>query len=271
MNSADKTNYYWPVADGQLWLPNGQPATQLPEDQSTCFRIDLPDEDGVSRHWISLSDKPHGLAPEHWHNLRELMDSCTPEIWFWAGRALQVEHWWRRHRFCSGCGAPLPEPVAERLAHGEMVRVCASCHIHYYPVQTPCIIVLVTQGDHCLLALHQRSRTGTYTTLAGFVEAGERIEQTVVREVAEEVGLKVNNLRYADSQSWPFPAQLMLGFYAEYEAGSIVPQPEEITEAHWYHYRDLPKIPPRGTIARQLIDGFVSDREAVARKSGESE
>ncbi|WP_232301249.1 NAD(+) diphosphatase [Gilvimarinus agarilyticus] len=259
------------MVDGQLWLPDGQPATEAPQGSHACFRMDLPETDNDYRHWICLSEKPLPLAPEHWLNLRDLMGSSTPDVWYWAGRALQIEHWWRRHRFCSACGSTLPEPAPERLTHGEMVRVCSSCQIHYYPVQTPCIIVLVTRGDYCLLALHQRSRTGTYTTLAGFVEAGERIEQTVVREVDEEVGVKIKNLRYADSQSWPFPSQLMLGFYAEYEAGSIEPQLEEITEAHWYHYRQLPKIPPRGTIARQLIDGFISEREAASHKSGERE
>ncbi|BFM20757.1 NAD(+) diphosphatase [Gilvimarinus japonicus] len=264
LNSAAATDYYWPVSGGQLWLPAGRPSQVKPGGTSACFRIDLPETDSAAKHWIALSDAPEWLAKEHWISLRELLDELDSGALFWASRALQVGHWWQRHRFCSCCGAELPAPQSELLAKGELVRICAVCHIRYYPAQTPCIIVLVTKGEYCLLAQHQRSRTGTYTALAGFVEAGERIEQTVVREVQEEVGLNVTQLTYMNSQSWPFPAQLMLGFYAHYDSGSIVPQPDEIKEAHWYHYRDLPKVPPVGTIARQLIDGFVQRCEMSA-------
>lgn len=258
-------DYYWPFANGQLWLPSGRPPEQCPEAATSCFRIDFPatSEDGA-RHWIALSDAPQWLAQEHWCNLRDLLEQLPRDDLYWASRALQIGHWWQLHQYCSRCATALPEPEPLRIAAGELVRVCPTCQIRYYPVQTPCIIVLVTDGDYCLLAQHQHSRTGSYTTLAGFVEAGERIEQTVLREVFEEVGLTVKGLEYIDSQSWPFPAQLMLGFYAQYDSGTIVPQLEEIREAHWYHYRDLPKVPPVGTIARQLIDGFVQRRHEAA-------
>jgi len=267
VSSAVCTDYYWPVVAGQLWLPFGRPTTQRPADARACFRIDLPDVGEDVRHWVALSDEPQWLAPEHWVSLRDLLGEPDPDVMYWASRALQIGHWWWRHKFCSSCAAALPAPEPALLAMGELVRICPACQIRYYPAQTPCIIVLVTDGEYCLLAQHQRSRTGTYTALAGFVEAGERIEQTVVREVLEEVGLRVKHLSYMDSQSWPFPAQLMLGFYAQYDSGSIVPQPEEIREAHWYHYRELPKVPPAGTIARQLIDGFVQRCEAAADES----
>ncbi|WP_049721638.1 NAD(+) diphosphatase [Gilvimarinus polysaccharolyticus] len=263
------TDYYWPVVAGKLWLPAGRPALIRPADCSACFRIDLPqDQNTVNndarRHWIALSDEPQWLAQEHWVNLRDLLDELSPADMYWAGRALQIGHWWHQHKFCSSCARALPAPAPELLTKGEIVRICTACQTRYYPTPSPCIIVLVTNGEYCLLAQHQRSRTGTYSALAGFVEAGEPIEQTVEREVLEEVGLTVKQLEYVTSQSWPFPAQLMLGFYAQYDSGAIVPQLDEIREAHWYHYSELPKVPPAGTIARQLIDGFIHRCEMAA-------
>lgn len=251
-------DYYWPVRGGQLWLPDGAPSTTEPPGATRCFRIDLPDQRSTARHWIALSDNPDWLPDANWCGLRERLDSLDAQATYWASRALQIAHWWSYHRFCSRCGTPLPEPDSALLHKVELVRICSRCDYRYYPVQTPCIIVVVTRGEYCLLAQHQRSRTGTFTALAGFVESGESIEQTVQREVFEEVGLIIDQPHYSHSQSWPFPAQLMLGFYAEYQSGEINLQIDEIRTAHWYHYTELPKIPPKGTIARHLIDGFIS-------------
>lgn len=108
-----------------------------------------------------------------------------------------------------------------------------------------------------LLARAQRFKRPMFSTLAGFVEAGESVEETVVREVKEEVGVEIKNARYFASQSWPFPGNLMLGFHAEYAGGDIVVQEEEIAEARFFHYNDLPEIPPQGSIAYSLIQDFV--------------
>jgi NAD+ diphosphatase len=259
-------DYYWPVRAGQLWLPDGAPSVTQPPGATACFRIDLPDQRPTARHWIALSEQPDWLPSAHWYGLRELLDSLDAQTAYWASRALQIAHWWSHHRYCSRCGTPLPEPDATLLQKVELVRICSHCQYRYYPVQTPCIIVVVTRGEYCLLAQHQRSRTGTFTALAGYVESGEPIEQTVQREVFEEVGLTIAQPRYSHSQSWPFPAQLMLGFYAEYQAGEISLQVDEIRAAHWYHYTQLPKTPPEGTIARQLINGFVARCQQAAHK-----
>jgi NAD+ diphosphatase len=96
-----------------------------------------------------------------------------------------------------------------------------------------------------------------YSTLAGFIEAGESAEQTLVREVKEEVNIDVHNLRYFESQSWPFPGQLMLGFFAEYAGGDIICDPKEIMDAQWFHYQDLPNTPPRASISGQLIHSYI--------------
>ena len=135
---------------------------------------------------------------------------------------------------------------------------CPACHASYYPRINPCMIVLVTRGEELLLARAQRFSTPMYSTLAGFVEAGESVEETLVREVREEVGVDVRNARYFGSQPWPFPSNLMLGFHAEYAGGDIVVQEEEIADARFFHYSQLPMIPPRGSIAHALIQDFVS-------------
>lgn len=192
----------------------------------------------------------------HWLSLRDCL-KCLPEPLFArAGVAAQLADWWQSHQYCSACATPLVGPDAEHLAKREFLRRCPDCGAHYYPRINPCIIVLISRGDECLLALHQRSKHGIYTTLAGFVEPGETIEEAVYREVAEEVGVQVTALRYQYSQSWPFPGQLMLGFRAEYQSGQLTLQEDEITDAAWFHPSRLPKVPPKGTIARRLIDDF---------------
>ena len=111
-----------------------------------------------------------------------------------------------------------------------------------------------------LLARNARWPQGMYSTLAGFVEPGESIEQTVHREVLEEVGLRVRDLRYFGSQSWPFPNSLMLGFHAEYDGGEIICQEGEIADARWFKYDQLPSVPPGTAISRWLIDEFVNEK-----------
>ena len=135
---------------------------------------------------------------------------------------------------------------------------CTACGKEYYPRINPCIIVLITRGDKILLARSSRRGTDFYSCLAGFIEPGESAEQAVRREVFEEVGLQVTNIRYTGSQPWPFPSQLMLGFYADYLDGEINPDPEEIADADWYAVDQLPKVPsPRISIAGQLIETYV--------------
>lgn len=135
--------------------------------------------------------------------------------------------------------------------------LCRECGIASYPRLSPSIIVLVHRGEEVLLARNHRFPDGVYSTLAGFVEPGESIEQTLVREVGEEVGVKVKNLEYLGSQPWPFPDSLMLGFHAEYDSGDIVLQEEEIADAQWFRCDNLPAIPGKKAISRWLIDDYL--------------
>ncbi len=186
-----------------------------------------------------------------WLSLRRLVgmiDDTRFNLW---GKAAQILHWRKNHRYCGQCGH-------ETLAHEtEQARVCPACSLSWYPRISPCVIVLVTRGEELLLARSPRFREGMYSTLAGFVEPGESLEVTLHREIAEEVAIRVKNIRYFGSQPWPFPGQLMLGFFAEYDSGEIEVDGVEISDAGWYHCRNLPMIPVEGTIAGQMIRHYL--------------
>ena len=178
--------------------------------------------------------------------------------WLAAGRAVQLVEWARTHRFCGRCGAATEPSPDERAMR------CPSCGLVAYPRVAPAMITLVTRGEpgpdqEALLARGTNFPIPMYSCLAGFVEPGEDLEGAVVREVAEEVGLRVGNVRYHSSQPWPFPHSLMIGFRADYIEGDLVLQESEIVDANWYRKDDLPAIPPGISIARQLIDSWVNE------------
>ena len=207
---------------------------------------------------FAVLEKPVPMAEGQWGGLRQSLGILPDEDFAWTGRAIQLARWLQQDRFCNRCGVQLPAPEASALARSEYVKLCRSCGHSVYPAIAPCVIMLITRGRQCLLAYHVRARREVYTTLAGFIEAGETPEQALMREVREEVGIEVTDLHYAGSQSWPFPGQLMLGFYAEYGGGEIKLDQTELLAADWFNVDDLPEIPSVGTIARRLIDGFVA-------------
>lgn len=189
-----------------------------------------------------------------WQGLRQFMLEDDAERFRLLGYAAQIGTWARQHRFCGSCGEPM------QLLETERAMRCQCCEEQHYPRLSPSMIVLITRGDEILLARSPRFASGVYSTLAGFVEPGETVEQCVVREVREEVGLEIRNLQYIASQSWPFPHSLMLGFHADYVSGDIVPQPGEIEDAQWFSLADLPMLPSRYSIARYLIELYRARR-----------
>ncbi len=172
-----------------------------------------------------------------------------------AGRAVQIVEWDRNHRFCGRCGSETRRQAAE------LARTCPRCGLQQFPRISPAVIVRVERGDCILLARSPHFAAGVYSTLAGFVEPGESLEETVVREVREEVGVSVANIRYFGSQPWPFPHSLMIGFVADYESGELRPQEGEIEDAGWFGVDDLPGLPSRYSIARELIEEFIAQRK----------
>lgn len=193
---------------------------------------------------------PEGMSFE---GLRPLLGILDGDIFAAAGAAFQVVHWERTHRFCGGCGRAT-EPKA-----GERAKICPQCGLINYPKISPAVIVAIRRGREILLAHSARFLSDFYSVLAGFVEPGETFEECVKREVREEVGVEVMNIRYFGSQPWPFPNSLMVGFTADYADGEIKVDNVEISDARWFHPEALPPIPRTGTIARSLIDLFIRE------------
>lgn len=179
--------------------------------------------------------------------LREFFSTHSEAENFLTFRAKALFSWHCNSKFCSVCGSPL-SPHAKLT-----VMECPSCRRIFFPRIEPCIIVLITRGKKILLARHANRNQDMYACIAGFVEAGESAEEAVRREVKEEVGIEIKNIKYRGSQSWPFPDQMMLGFTAEYKSGDLTLQKEEIADAQWFDRNNVPASPKPGSIAYRLI------------------
>lgn len=190
------------------------------------------------------------LPPEYERQtLRSFYARHGEEIAMPAFRAKALAEWLDSTRFCPRCGSSLHPDERETALH------CPDCGNTVYPRINPCVIMLVSRGEEILLALHRNRNMNFYSCLAGFIEAGESVENAVRREIMEETGISVRNIRYYGSQSWPFPSQLMLGFTAEYESGEIHVQEDELQTAAWFPRNDCPATPPPGSMAYRLIHG----------------
>lgn len=171
----------------------------------------------------------------------------------YVAQAWQYALFLRTHRFCGRCANTL------RKVSWEMAMHCDKCNHRVYPRVSPCVIVAIHDNKRILLAQGAQQQTrGFYSTLAGFVESAESLEQAVHREVFEEVGVKLKSLEYFGSQPWPFPHSLMVGYIAEYDSGDIVIDNKEILDAQWFDIDDLPSIPPKISIAGKLIHETIS-------------
>jgi NAD+ diphosphatase len=197
---------------------------------------------------------PAGLTAE---GLRQIYGRLDDPLFGIAGRAVQIVDWDRNHQFCGRCGTHTED------VHGERAKKCPSCGLSSYPRLSPATITAVTRqtaaGKRILLARNHRFPPGRYSVLAGFVEPGESLEECVEREIWEEVGIHVQNVRYFGSQPWPFPNSLMIGFTAEYASGEFHLEEAEIDDAQWFAADALPLLPPSMSIARRLIDAFVAE------------
>lgn len=210
-------------------------------NEQMCYLIDMGNE--VIEH--------SGAQLAH---LRSLLLHDDLELFSVAARAWQVALFLRTHRFCGQCGSTMQK------IDWEMAMQCHRCHHRCYPRISPCIIVAIRHEDKILLAQGKPQKDrNIFSTLAGFVESGETLENAVHREVFEEVGVAIKNLRYMSSQPWPFPHSLMVGFLADFDSGDIKVDGHEIIEAHWFKYDELPNIPPKFSIAGQLIERTIEE------------
>ena len=211
-----------------------------------CYALDIKGE------------VPPGFAVS---DLRSWLGRVDSTMFYLVGRARQIVDLVRHNQFCGRCGKRMEDHKSDRA------RYCPSCRLTSYPRISPSIIVLVRRGEDMLLARNANWPQGMFSTLAGFVEPGESIEQTVHREVREEVGIRVRNLRYLGSQSWPFPNSLMLGFHCDYESGELTFLDEEISEARWFRFDELPNVPGATAISRWLINAFIEEHVGSAENA----
>ena len=216
--------------------------------------------DGAHCFAYGLDEGAEAPAGHALVDLRSLFSSVPEELWAVAGKAVQIVDWDRTHRFCGRCGTRTERADEDRS------RRCPACRLSAYPRLAPAVICVVERGDDEILLAHgTRFPAPFYSALAGFVEPGESLEGAVVREIKEEVGVDVTDVRYFGSQPWPFPHSLMIGFTARYAGGDIVIDPVEIADAKFFRKDDLPLIPPPISIARALIDWAVARRGPDAR------
>jgi NAD+ diphosphatase len=211
--------------------------------QQHCYVVELSQEIPV----------PSGMK---WTALRQAYGQLSEHFFSLAGEAIQILDWDRTHQFCGRCATPTV------LSSNEYSRKCPNCGLTNYPRLSPAVIVLIQRDNQILLSRSPHFPPGMYSIQAGFVEPGESLEEAVHREIMEEVGVRLKNVRYFGSQPWPFPNSLMIGFTAEYAGGELTIDKTEIEEASWYTFDKLPTIPPRLSIARKLIDWYIKKQSS---------
>ncbi|MBU1310272.1 NAD(+) diphosphatase [Rheinheimera muenzenbergensis] len=247
--AATQQGLWFVVSRGRIWLNATQ---QLPRCSYAELALSAMPEhicwlgqaEGLDAFLVINHD--HIEHEQDWVSPRELLGhgECTFQL---AARATQVALFLQTHRFCGQCGS------AMQLVNWELAMLCNKCGHRCYPRIAPCVLVGIAHQGKILLARSSRHRQGFFSILAGFVESAETLEQAAIREVKEEVGVDITNLRYVGSQPWPFPHSLMTGFIADYVAGDIVCQPNEIEQAAWFSLDELPEVPPPETLSGQII------------------
>lgn len=206
-------------------------------EDHACYAGELPDGKGITDSFSFTG-------------LRRLFTRLKEDEILAAGVGNQLVQWNKAHHYCGRCGGLTRDKEDERA------KICPQCGLINYPRLSPAIIVAVVKGSQILLAHSKRFPAAFYSVLAGFVEPGETLEDCVKREVFEEVGISVKDIRYFGSQPWPFPDSLMVAFTARYAGGKVRIDHSEIADAGWFSANRLPSIPPKISIARRLIDWF---------------
>jgi NAD+ diphosphatase len=216
-------------------------------------------------HAVFAAD-PGDELPGERRGLRDLAPMLSQAEGGMVAHAVGLLNWHRRHRFCANCGAP---SEAREAGH---VRECPACGTQHHPRTDPVVIMLVTDGDRALLGRQAQWPAGRYSALAGFVEPGESLEEAVAREVREEAGVRVDDVRYRSSQPWPFPTSLMLGFSARWAGGEPAVRDAELEDVGWFTREAIVDgdvlLPPPTAIARRLIDEWLGDDQAPDAAGG---
>ena len=241
------------LLDSDIVIAIGKGTVKFPlkdiEKYKDTTVLDIGIYNGKRLVCLNLPDLEGGMA------LRTFFAEVEPEIAHIAALAAHLSWWRTLYKYCPSCGKPLKEH------NFESCMTCGDCKENFYPVISPAIIVLITKENKILLAHNAKFPPKRYSLLAGFVEPGESLEAAVHREVMEEIGIRIKNLRYLESQPWPFPNSLMVAYAAEWESGELKPDGIEIEGASWYaHSDELPDLPPKGGVARKIIEKWIKER-----------
>lgn len=254
---------YWIVLHGELLLLKEENAGEYPSytlPQGKCPPIEvtdsivhpitLPLEENPIAHSVEVDATPN-IKGYIWVGMREAYDVLADKLYTAVGKAHQMHYWVLTHRYCGKCGTPTVQAMPNMMQ-------CPSCHQEFFPRISPAMIVRITRGgDEIFLVQSRGFRKSFKGLVAGFMEVGESLEETVLREIKEETGMEVKNLQYFGSQPWPYPSGLMLGFTAEYACGEVHLQEEELISGQFYHRDNLPAIPKKLSLARLLIDDWL--------------
>ncbi len=238
------------TADGRYTIPYQEEAPTPLKEWTNVHTITPFGDDDVRTYTIDgpVTDNPR----YEMCGLRATYNKLPHELYQIAGKCQEILYWDANTRFCGVCGGPMK-------MHTEISKRCTHCGKEIWPLLATAIIVLIRREDKVLL-VHARNFRGKFFGLvAGFVETGETLEEAVVREVHEEVGIKIKNIRYFASQPWPYPCGLMVGFTADYVSGELHLQRSELDDAGWFDRDHLPPVPDKMSIARQLIDSWLEE------------
>lgn len=238
------------TSDGRYTIPYQEEAPTPLKEWTNVHTITPFGDDDVRTYTIDgpVTDNPR----YEMCGLRATYNKLPHELYQIAGKCQEILYWDANTRFCGVCGGPMK-------MHTEISKRCTHCGKEVWPLLATAIIVLIRRGDKVLL-VHARNFRGKFFGLvAGFVETGETLEEAVVREVHEEVGIKIKNIRYFASQPWPYPCGLMVGFTADYVSGDLHLQRSELDDAGWFDRDHLPPVPDKMSIARQLIDSWLEE------------
>lgn len=252
--------------DGTFTIPCCEQVPVKTGPQTHIMDI-TPMEDGTPVKTLDVGDKDHidvtlpalQATGYEFTTLRESFYSLSTELYLKAGKCRELLYWDQKTRYCGVCGMPMH-------MHTAISKRCPNCGNEVWPQLATAIIVLIKRGDEVLLVHARNFKSDFYGLVAGFVETGETLEEAVRREVMEETGLTIDNISYFGSQPWPYPCGLMIGFNADYVAGDIHLQEEELSKGNWFHYSAMPHIPQRLSIARRLIDAWLATHGVVSEQ-----
>lgn len=238
------------MGDGLYTIPTGDtPPTEV-KPWTTIHQIDVPLMDTMHVKAYTIDAPVTESATFEMCGLRASYYKLPRVLYLAAGKCQEIIYWDQNTRFCGVCGAPMK-------LHTNISKRCEHCGKEVWPQLATAVIVLIHRGDEVLLVHANNFKRNFFGLVAGFVETGETLEEAVVREVSEEVGITIQNIRYFASQPWPYPSGLMVGFTAEYVSGEIKLQRSELAAGGWYHKDHLPELPEKLSIARQLIDHWL--------------